>query len=95
MTKIQSNFDKYDQIFEQPEEEFMDFIEQQHQESKHIEEELFTIKSKAPCPSEANEVINKISVNIPPQFLITKITTSFDENFDPLSMNNTFEAEMF
>ena len=30
-TKLQAKFDKYDHIFEQPEEEFMYFIEQQHQ----------------------------------------------------------------
>ena len=29
-TKLQAKFDKYDQIFEQPEEELMNFIEQQH-----------------------------------------------------------------
>ena len=36
-TKIQSKFDKIDQIFKQPEEDFMDFMEWQYQESKHIE----------------------------------------------------------
>ena len=30
-TKLQAKFDEYDQIFEQPEEEWMDFMEQQHQ----------------------------------------------------------------
>ena len=30
-TKLQAKFDKYDQIFEQPEEELMYFIEQQHE----------------------------------------------------------------
>ena len=34
--KLRTNFDKYDKIFEQPEEELMYFMEQQHQESKHI-----------------------------------------------------------
>ena len=37
-TKLQAKFDKSDQMFEEPEEELMYFIEQQHQESKHIEE---------------------------------------------------------
>ena len=36
-TKLQAKFDKSDQKFEQPEEELMNVIEQQHQESKHIE----------------------------------------------------------
>ena len=36
-TKIQASFDKCDQLFEQPEEELMNFIEQQHQESEQIE----------------------------------------------------------
>ena len=36
-TKLQAKFDNSDQIFEQPEEEFMDFMEQQHQEPKQIE----------------------------------------------------------
>ena len=36
-TKIQAKFDKYDQMFEQPEEQLMDFMEQQHQELKHNE----------------------------------------------------------
>ena len=36
-TKLQAKSDKTDQIFEQPEEELMDFIEQHHQESKQIE----------------------------------------------------------
>ena len=30
-TRLQANFDKSDQKFEQPEEKLMDFIEQQHQ----------------------------------------------------------------
>ena len=36
-TKLQAKVDKSDQIFEQPEEEFMKFSKQQHRESKHIE----------------------------------------------------------
>ena len=31
-TKLETNFDAYDQLIEQPEEELMNFIEQQHQE---------------------------------------------------------------
>ena len=31
-TKLQTKFDKYDYFFEQPEEELMYFIKQQHQE---------------------------------------------------------------
>ena len=73
----------------------INFIEQQHQESEQIEEELVTINSKIPFLSEDTEFINKISVKLPSQFLITKITTSFDKNFDKLSMNNSFEAEKF
>ena len=86
-TKLEAKFDKYDKSFEQPEEELIDFIEQQHRESEQIEEELVTINSKIPCLSEATEVINEISVNLPSQFLITKITTSFDKNFDQIIMN--------
>ena len=33
-TKLQAKFDKSDQIFEQPEEELMDFMEQQNQQPK-------------------------------------------------------------
>ena len=95
LTKIQTKFDKYDQIFEQPEEKNMAFIEKNNQESKQIEEELVTLNSNALCLSEATEVINEISVKILSQFLITKITTSLDENFDPLVMINIFEAENY
>ena len=40
-------------------------------------------------------MINEISVNLPSQFLISKLTTSFDKNFDPLSMNSKIEVEKF
>ena len=43
--KLQAKFDKFDQIFEQPEEELMDFIDQKHQESEHIEKGLVTLNS--------------------------------------------------
>ena len=36
-TKLQAKYNKSDKIFEQSEEELMDFIEQNHQESKQIE----------------------------------------------------------
>ena len=36
-TKLHTKFDTYYQLFEQPEEELMNFIEQQHQESEQIE----------------------------------------------------------
>ena len=36
-TKLQAKFDKSDQFFEPPEEELIEFIEQQHQESEQIE----------------------------------------------------------
>ena len=73
----------------------MNIIEQQHQESYHIEEELVTLNSKTPYLSEDTEAIDEISVKLPSQFLITKITTSFDKNFDQLSMNSSFEAVKF
>ena len=73
----------------------MNFIEQQHQESEQIEEELVTLNSKILCLSEDTEVINKIPVKIPSQLLITKITTSFDKNINQISMNNSFEATKF
>ena len=56
----------------------MDFMEQQYQESKHIEEELVTLNSKILCLLEYIEVINVISVNLPSQFLIYKITKYFE-----------------
>ena len=59
-TKLQARFDKSDQKFKQPEEGFMDFIEQQHQEPEQIEEELVTLNSKTPCLSESTEVISEI-----------------------------------
>ena len=40
-------------------------------------------------------MINEISVKLPSQFLISKTTTYFDENFDLLIMNNKIESEMF
>ena len=40
-------------------------------------------------------MINEISVNLPSQFLISKITTSFDENSDPLSVNSIIEVAKF
>ena len=73
----------------------MDFIEQQNQESEKIEEELVTLNSKTSCLSEVTEVINEILVKLPSQFLIPKITASFDNNFDQLSMNNRFKATKF
>ena len=83
------------ELLNKPEEELMDFIEQQHQESKNIEEELVTIKSKIPYLSEATKVTNEISVKLPPQLLIYKITTSFEKNFDPLIMNRKIEVTKF
>ena len=38
---------------------------------------------------------NEISVKFPSQFLTSKITTSFDKLFDPLSMNSRIEVEKF
>ena len=70
-------------------------LQKKHQESEQIKEELVTISSKKPCLSEATEVINKIPVKLPSQLLINKIPTSFDKNFDPLSMNNRFEDAKF
>ena len=43
--------------------------------------------------SEATEVINEIPVKLSSPFLIYKITTSFEETFDPLSMNIITEVE--
>ena len=40
-------------------------------------------------------MINEISVNLPSQLPISKITKSFDENFDPLNMNSRIEVEKF
>ena len=70
----------------------MDFIEQHNPELKQIKEEL-TLNSKTPCLSEATKVNNEISVKLPSQVLISKITTSFDENFKQLSMNIIIEVE--
>ena len=78
-TKIQARFDKSDQILEHTEEELMDFMEQKHQESIYIKEELVPLNPKIQCLSEVTEVINEISVKITSQVLISKITTSFDE----------------
>ena len=72
----------------------MDVIEQQNQELKHIEEELVTMNSKTPCLSEYTEVINEKSVKLPSQFLISKIATSFDENFKQLSVNSIIETQI-
>ena len=38
-------------------------------------------------------MVNEISGNFPSQFFITTITTSFENNFDQPSINNSFEAE--
>ena len=38
----------------------MDFMKQQNQESKNIEEELASFNSETPCLSENTEVINDI-----------------------------------
>ena len=40
-------------------------------------------------------MINEISFKLPSQFLIYKITTSFEEDFDPLSMNSRIEVAKF
>ena len=56
---------------------------------------MVTIKSETPCLSEATEVINEISVNLLSQHLIHGITTSFDDDFDPLIMNSRTEVEKF
>ena len=68
-------------------------MEQYHQELKKTEEELVPLKSETPCLSEATEAIHEISVSWPSKFLISIIPTSFDKNFDPISMNNIIEAE--
>ena len=62
---------------------------------KQIEEELVTLNSKTPCLSESTELINEIPVKLPSQLLISKITTSFNENFKQLSMNSNIEVEKF
>ena len=64
-TKLHTEFYKSDQIFDQPEEKLMNIIEQQHQESYHIEEELVTLNSKTPYLSKDTEAINEISVKLP------------------------------
>ena len=56
---------------------------------------MFILSSKTPCLLEATKVINEISVNLPSQFLISNITTYFDDNFDPLSMNSRIEVAKF
>ena len=71
----------------------MDSIDQKHQESEHIEKLFVTINSITLSLTEAAEVIDEISVKLPSQFLITKITTSFEKNFDPLSMEKTLKQE--
>ena len=48
-TKLQAKLDKYDNIYEQQEEELMDFMEQYHQESKQIEEKPVTLNSETLC----------------------------------------------
>ena len=73
----------------------MEVIEQQHQYSKEIKKELVTINLKTPGPSYDTEVINKIPVKLPSQFLISKITTYFEKNVDPLSMNSRIEVSKF
>ena len=40
-------------------------------------------------------MINEISVKVPEKLRITKTTTSFDNNFYQLSINNIFEAAKF
>ena len=45
--------------------------------------------------SEANDVINEISVKLPSLFLISKVSSFLDKNFVQLSMNNIIEAENF
>ena len=62
---------------------------------KQIEEELVTLNSKTPCLSEDTEAINEISVKLPSQLIISKITTYFDINFDPLIMNSRIEVAKF
>ena len=56
---------------------------------------MVILSSKTPCLLEATKVIDEISVNIPSQLLISKNTTSFDENFDPLSMNSRTKVAKF
>ena len=66
-----------------------------NQELKHIQEELVTLNSKTLCLSEATEVINGILFNLQSQFIISNITTSFDKNFDQLSMNIRIKVAKF
>ena len=56
---------------------------------------MVTLSSETLFLLEATEVINEISVNIQSQLLISKITTSFDDNFDPPSMNIRIEVEKY
>ena len=76
MTTVQTKFDKYDKTFEQQEEVLIDFIEQQHQQSEQIEEELFNINSKTPCLSEATEAINDYQSSLHHNSLLLKLLHS-------------------
>ena len=58
---------------------------------------MVPINSETLCLSEATEVINEISVNLPLQLLaqenyIFKISSSFDENFEQISTNRIIEV---
>ena len=61
----------------------------------HIVEELFYLSSETLCLSEATKVINEISVNLPLQLLISKITTSLNDIFKQIIMNRRTEVKKF
>ena len=72
-------------------------MEQKHQEWEKIKKELVPLKLATLCLSEFNETTNEILVNIRPQFhiqmnYISKIPSSFENNFDQFSMTRIFEA---
>ena len=49
---------------------------------------MVTINSTTPCLSESTEVINELSVKLPSQLLISKITASFDKDSELLIMKS-------
>ena len=73
----------------------IDVIEQLDPESKHVENNWLLSTQKQHSSQKILKRSIKISVNLPSQLIISKITTFFDKFFDQLSMNSRIEVEKF
>ena len=84
--------------FEQQQQEETDFKEKQRQESKNIDNWLFTLKPETLCLSESNGVLNETSDKISWKLILqkkhlSKISSHFGDQFEQIGMNSITKSE--